>query len=181
MGGSASVGMYVIQLAKLSGFSPIIATANPAHEKELKALGATDVIDRHLSNDEFRAAVHKITQQPIGTAYDVIGSAQTQQAAWSVVAQGGILVLTANPIVKEEEGKGRSVIATYGNPRAQPNLLLCRGFWNTLEKWLQDGVIKPNKFEVLPDGLNGIADGLARMKAGRISGIKLVAHPQDTA
>lgn len=131
-----------IQLAKLSGFSPIITTANPAHEKELKALGATDVIDRHLSEEKFRAAVQRITQQPIGIAYDVIASLGTQQAAWSVVAQGGTLVVTLKPVVKEDEGKGRSVISTYGNPHAQPNLSLCRGSWSILGKWLQDSVIK---------------------------------------
>jgi hypothetical protein len=34
--------------------------------------------------------------------------------------------------------------------------------------------------EVLPGGLAGIADGLARMEAGEIRGKKLVAKPQET-
>ncbi|KAG8213339.1 chaperonin 10-like protein [Butyriboletus roseoflavus] len=40
-GGSGSVGNYVIQLAKMSGFSPIITTAALKHTEYLKGLGAT--------------------------------------------------------------------------------------------------------------------------------------------
>lgn len=134
--------VVAIQLARLSGFSPIITTANPAHQNALKALGATDVINRHLTENEFMAALQKITQQPIEVVYDVIGLPETQQAAWPVVARGGTLVLTLQPAVQEQEGKGRSVIATYGNPHSQPNQSMCRGAWSILGKWLQDGVIK---------------------------------------
>lgn len=136
-----------IQLARLSGFSPIITTASPAHENELKALGATDVIDRHLTTKEFTTALQKITQQLIGIAYDVIASPETQQLAWSAIGQGGTLVLTLQPVVREEEGNSRSVIATYGSPHAQPNQSLCRGVWHILGKWLQDGVIKVCKLQ----------------------------------
>ena len=126
----------------MSGFSPIITTASPARQDELKALGATNVIDRHLTRGEFTAALQKITQQPIGIAYDVIAFPETQQTAWSVVARDGTLVLTLQPVVKEEEGKGRTVIATYGNPHTEPNKTMCREYWNILARWLQDGIIK---------------------------------------
>ncbi|PPQ92601.1 hypothetical protein CVT25_007293 [Psilocybe cyanescens] len=33
-------------------------------------------------------------------------------------------------------------------------------------------------FEVLPGGFAGILDSLARMKAGQVSGLKLVTRPQ---
>ncbi|KAF8440464.1 chaperonin 10-like protein [Boletus edulis BED1] len=181
MGGSSSVGSYVIQLAKLSGFSHIITTANPAHQDELKLLGATEVIDRHLSGEKFTAALQKITQQPIKIAYDAIALPETQRAAMSAVAQGGKLVMTLQPAVKEEEGKGRSVTATFGHPYAEPNKIMCSQSWKVLGKWLQDGLIKPNNFEVLPNGLFAIPGGLQRMKDGKISGKKLVVHPQETA
>ncbi|KAI0741760.1 chaperonin 10-like protein [Daedaleopsis nitida] len=41
VGGSSSVGQYVIQIAKLQGFSPIITTSSLKHEDLLKSLGAT--------------------------------------------------------------------------------------------------------------------------------------------
>ncbi len=40
---------------------------------------------------------------------------------------------------------------------------------------------QPNKVEVLPGGLAGIPDGLARLEAFKVSGTKLIARPQETA
>ncbi|KAL5525547.1 hypothetical protein ACEPAG_6883 [Sanghuangporus baumii] len=55
--GSSSVGQYVVQLAKLSGFSTIVMTA-PLHNTDLlKSLGAWHVIDR---NADGPAAAKKI-------------------------------------------------------------------------------------------------------------------------
>ena len=39
---------------------------------------------------------------------------------------------------------------------------------------------KPNRIEELPNGLTGIIDGLARLKADKVSGVKLIAYPQET-
>lgn len=41
--------------------------------------------------------------------------------------------------------------------------------------------IQPNNVEVLPNGLAGIIDGLARLQAGKVSGEKLIGRPQETA
>ena len=41
--------------------------------------------------------------------------------------------------------------------------------------------LQPNKVEVLPNGLAGIPDGLARLEQNKVSATKLVAHPQETA
>jgi hypothetical protein len=35
--------------------------------------------------------------------------------------------------------------------------------------------------EILPKGLEGIVDGLARMAADKVSGKKLIAKPHETA
>ena len=39
--------------------------------------------------------------------------------------------------------------------------------------------VQPNNVEVLPNGLAGIPDGLDKLKAGKVSATKLVAHPQE--
>ncbi|KAF9232957.1 chaperonin 10-like protein [Melanogaster broomeanus] len=180
MGGSSSVGSYVIQLARLSGFSPIITTSSPEYDTHLKSLGATAVIDRHASGNEFIAALNIITKQPIEIAYDAISLPETQQAAWAALAPSGMLILTLQPVVKEDQGKGRRAIATYGSPHAQANRAMCNVAWIILGQWLQDGIIKPSRYEVLPNGLHGIEEGLQRMKSGKVSGKKLIAHPQET-
>ena len=38
---------------------------------------------------------------------------------------------------------------------------------------------QPNRVEISPGGLNGIVDGLERLRHNQVSGVKLVAHPQE--
>ncbi|KAG2087811.1 chaperonin 10-like protein [Suillus discolor] len=180
LGGASAVGSYVIQLARLSGFSPIITTASPAHEVYLKSLGATHVLNRHLSADVVKAAIDGFTKNPIKYVYDAISLPETQRVGWSILDAKGCLVLTLPASVKEDEGKERQVIVTFGSPHAKENKELCKGSWAILSQWLEAGTIKPLRYEVLPDGLEGIIGGLEQMKAAKVSGKKLVAHPQDT-
>lgn len=53
-----------------------------------------------------------------------------------------------------------------------------RGFMGTIILILRPD--KPNRIEELPDGLTGIINGLARLKADKVSGVKLIAYPQET-
>jgi len=160
IGGSSSVGSYgkvqltikihthipllVIQLARLSGFSPIIATASLKHESYLKSLGATHVFNRNLSGDDLKAAISKVTSSPIEVVYDAISLDGTQQIGWSLLGTKGALILTLPASVKENEGKQRRAIPTFGSPHAQENKSLCSGSWAKLGQWLEDGSIKVN-------------------------------------
>ncbi|KAG2157905.1 chaperonin 10-like protein [Suillus bovinus] len=180
LGGSSSVGSYAIQLASLSGFYPIITTASPRNEELVRDYGATHFLDRNLSGKQLLAAIRKVTDGPIKVVYDVISLPETQSVAWDLLANNGTLVLTQSASVKEDEGKGRKVIVTFGNPHNPQNEQLCCNSWARVEKWLSEGTIQPNKYEVLPNGLEGIVGGLERIKSGEVSGTKLVAHPQET-
>ncbi|KAG1833263.1 chaperonin 10-like protein [Suillus subalutaceus] len=179
-GGSSSVGSYVIQLARLSGFYPIIATASPSNEDLVKDYGATHFFDRNLSGKQLMAAISKITDRPIEVVYDAISAPETQVVAWELLANNGTLIVTVPASVKEDEGKGRKAIHTFGYPHVPQNQELWCSSWAMLEKWLSEGTIQPNKYEVLPNGLEGIVGGLERLKLGQVSGRKLVAHPQET-
>ncbi|OAX34298.1 GroES-like protein [Rhizopogon vinicolor AM-OR11-026] len=180
IGGASSVGSYVIQLARLSGFYPIIATASPSNEHLVKSYGATHFFDRHLSGSQLKEAISQVTDSPIGIVYDAISLPDTQQIGWGLLAENGTLVLTLPESVKEDEGKGRKAIATFGTPHMPQNQELGRNSWAMVEKWLSEGAVQPNKYEVLPNGLEGIIGGLERLKNGQLSGTKLVAHPQET-
>ncbi|KAG2149024.1 chaperonin 10-like protein [Suillus bovinus] len=180
LGGASAVGSYAIQLARISGFGPLIVTASPTHEAYLKSLGATHVFDRHLSATALKAEVDKFTGGHLKYVYDAISLPQTQQIGWSLLSPKGRLVLTLPPSVKEDEGKGRTAIRTFGSPHAEENKQLCKGSWAILSEWLEAGTIEPIRYEVLPNGLEGIIEGLDRLKKGQVSGKKLVAHPQDT-
>ncbi|KAG2361282.1 chaperonin 10-like protein, partial [Suillus spraguei] len=180
LGGSSCVGSYTIQFARLSGFYPIITTASPSNEELVRDHGATHFFDRKLSVEQLKTAISKVTDSPIRLIYDAISLPETQSVAWELLANDGTLVLTHPASVKEDEGKGRKVISTFADPHAPQNEELCRSSWALVEKWLLEGTIKPNKYEVLPKGLEGIIGGLERMKLGQVSGMKLVVHPQET-
>ena len=44
------MGKFGVQWAKVAGIGTVIAVASLSHEKELKDMGATHVIDRHSSS-----------------------------------------------------------------------------------------------------------------------------------
>ncbi|EIW77197.1 GroES-like protein [Coniophora puteana RWD-64-598 SS2] len=173
LGGSGSVGVYTIQLARLSGFSTIIATASLRHETYLKSLGATHVINRTLPEAEVIQAVTSISND-IKIVYDTISEPDTQKIGWAVLASGGHLVTTVGATVKPEAGDTRTVKWVFAAPTIPPNRPVCTAVWDQVTKWLEDGSLVPNKVEVVPGGLGGIVTGLDRLRANQVSGVKLV-------
>ncbi|KII89427.1 hypothetical protein PLICRDRAFT_109504 [Plicaturopsis crispa FD-325 SS-3] len=180
VGGSSSVGQFAIQLAKLSGFSSIITTAAPKHVPLLTLLGATDVIDRHLPVADVVASVTKIAGGPVQVVFDSITSAESQKYIYDVVAPSGSIATVSPTKTVQQEGSSVFEANIWGSVQQATGRKMGVSLFRRLGALLSEGAIKPNKVEVLPDGLQGIPSGLARIKAGKVSGQKLVARPQET-
>ncbi|KIM40695.1 hypothetical protein M413DRAFT_72823 [Hebeloma cylindrosporum] len=188
LGGGSSVarlGNYlsyrnsVIQLAKLSGFSPIITTASLKHTDFLKSLGATHVFDRNLGSTELAAEINKVTTKPIQYVFDAISLPSTQKIGIDILASGGKLALVLQLAVDVPEDK--TVVEILARSRVPSNIHLLEPLYHDkISGYIANGYIKPLTFEVLPGGLAGIPGGLARMEADAVSGLKLVGHPQET-
>ena len=106
-----------IQLAKLSGFSFIIATASKRNEAYVKRAGATHVLDYHdVPYAAVPAAVQKIVgDTPISYVYDAVSNAETQAAGWDVLSPDGalVVVLPPSPTVGkpgQEDDRGRRTV-----------------------------------------------------------------------
>ncbi|EIN12421.1 GroES-like protein [Punctularia strigosozonata HHB-11173 SS5] len=182
LGGATSVGQSVIQLARLSGFSPIIVTASEKHTDHLKSLGATHVLPRSLSTEALRAEIGKITSQPIKIVYDTVSHADTQETGYSLLASGGQLILVLPPAEGIVHGKdGKELVGVAGNVNWPGQQDAGRELYARVTQLLQDGSIKPNHVQVLPKGLAGISDGLELLRQDKVSGVKLIAHPQEAA
>ncbi|KAF8968722.1 chaperonin 10-like protein [Flammula alnicola] len=180
LGGASSVGQNIIQLAKLSGLSLIITTASLKHTDYLKSLGATAVLDRNLSSSALTTEISKITSTSIKFVYDSISADSTQKIGLDILAPGGQLVVDSHPTAKPVQDK--TIIRVVSMLRLPQNIELLETFYHdTVSGFLEKGLLKPNNIEVLPNGLGGIPDGLARMEADKVSALKLVAHPQETA
>jgi len=48
-----------------------------------------------------------------------------------------------------------------------------------LERLLQAGKLKPNPIKVMPNGLKSVEEGWQLMREGKVSGQKLIYHPQE--
>ncbi|KAI0248915.1 GroES-like protein [Lactifluus subvellereus] len=182
-GGASSVGQYALQLAKLSGFDPIVTTASASNENYCRAAGATHVIDyRTTPYASIPAVVREITKGPVGIAYDAISSQETQRASWETLEPNGSLVVTLPLAVDTsiEQSNNRYATLVYGSVRDGRNTEFGRKMYAELPRLLADGSIKPNKVELIVEGLKGVPAALERMTEGKVSGVKLVAHPQET-
>jgi len=183
-GGATSSGQFAIQLAKLSGFSPIIATASPHNTDLLKGLGATHVLDRYLPAETLVAEVAKITGgSPVEVVYDGVSLPETQNPAFDVLAPGGQLVLVLREAVdatKKSAAPDKKIVNVFGNVNLPDRRKTGQSLYAKLTGLVEEGVLKPNRVEVLPDGLAAIPKGLKRLENDEISALKLVVRPQET-
>ncbi|TFY76419.1 hypothetical protein EWM64_g7593 [Hericium alpestre] len=166
IGGSSSVGQYAIQLAKLSGFNPIITTASTSNEEYCKRAGATHVIDYHATPySALPAAVSQITTEPVELVYAAISSEEAQRAALEVVAKSGYVVLTLPPTIGAlgERSDGMKVIFVMGSVNVPENYEFGDKMYAALPGLLARGDIKPNRTEVLLGGLAGAPAGVERL------------------
>ncbi|TEB33451.1 GroES-like protein [Coprinellus micaceus] len=180
LGGSSAVGYFTLQLARLSGFSPIITTASARHESSLTAAGATHVLDRNAPVT--KAKIQAITTSPIKTVVDAISNAETQRQGFEILSSGGKQLLVLQPeSFWESEGKeqDKTGVQVTGSKRYPQHADLAKELYKKFTGLLENGDIKPHNVEVLPGGLNGIADGLKRLEEGKVSNTKLVSRPQE--
>ncbi|KAL5504373.1 hypothetical protein ACEPAH_8447 [Sanghuangporus vaninii] len=147
-GGSSSVGQYVIQLAKLSVFSPIIATASLHNTDLLKSLGATYVIDRKA--DVPTKAKKILGDTPVEFIFDAISVESMQNQAWDLLAPSGTLVIVLP--AKVDKGKYRDKIlidTVFGNVHGPELRPLGVSLYSKLTSLLESGAIKPNHVELI--------------------------------
>ncbi|EIW57190.1 GroES-like protein [Trametes versicolor FP-101664 SS1] len=185
IGGASSVGQYAIQIAKLAGFSPIIATASPHNIELLTSLGATHIIDRSLEADAILAKLPELTGgKPLEFVYDAISLPETMPLAYQALAPGGGLVIVLGDVIPatlKDEGDQKQIAYVFGNVHTPENRACGVELYKRLTEWLEKGIIKPNTVEVLPGGLAGAPEGLDRLENNKVSGKKLIVRPQETA
>lgn len=185
LGGSSSVGQYVIQLARLSGYSRIVTNASLTHEELLKKLGAHVVLDRKQAGpQDYIAAVNGL---PIDFVYDSISLAETQALGVDVLHEANtkscvVTVLGADADAqsrgasKQPKVEVRQIMGLGSKPELR---YLSEPLFERLggrDGWLAAGHFVPNRPVVVDGGLDSIDEALDKNKAG-VSGEKVVIHP----
>jgi threonine dehydrogenase-like Zn-dependent dehydrogenase len=142
------------------------------------------------------AVVREITKGPVGIVYDAISSQETQRASLDVLAPNGSLIVT-HPPSADAQKDNRYITFVFASIRDSKNTEFGRVMYAKLTRLLADGSIKvilspyiigrgsdafwkPNKVELIAGGLKGIPAALEGMVAGKVSGVKVVAHPRET-
>ncbi|KAI0632729.1 GroES-like protein [Trametes polyzona] len=182
LGGASAVGQFAIQLARLSGFSPIITTASLHNTDLLKSLGATHVIDRKLPPQTISAQAREIAGGHIGVVYDAVSETDSLEAAYSATSPtGDLVVVLTTPIPGFDEKSKKRVHLAHGAFITPINHAVGKSLLAALPRLLESGDIKPNPVEIVEGGLPSIPKALERLRNNQVSGKKLVVKPQETA
>ncbi|KZV70506.1 GroES-like protein [Peniophora sp. CONT] len=182
IGGSSSVGQCALQVLKLSAFSPIITTMSATNEAYCKTAGATHVIAYNAV--PYSTLPDKVAEildgAPLIVAYDAISLPDSKKVAWAALAPRGTLVVVLEPAAggtpETEAKQGKMMVRAYGMANEGENFEFSARMYSVIPSLLESGNLKPNKVEILHDGLAGIPSGLERLEAKKVSGVKLVAR-----
>lgn len=162
--------LVVIQFAKLSGFSPIITTASAKHESYLKSIGATHVVDRNTPLSELSAVVKKLTNAPLQYVYDAVSSAETQNAAFDALADGGHLAIVLGDAVdKKKPADGKEVVNVVCVVQGENQRAVGRELYKHFTALLEAGDIKvrslfvPTRGRALNEYISQITSKCCRM------------------
>ena len=140
-----------IQLARLSGFSPIITTVSLHNVEYLQSLGATRVLDRHLSKDQLNERIGEICGgTPLLYAFDAISLEDTQRVAYDALAPGGRFseVYLQNVLPRRDPLSGKRVLHAWGSFEVTTPGVREFGqrFMRELSGWLAEGKIKVRRY-----------------------------------
>ncbi|KAL1411500.1 Zinc-binding oxidoreductase alcohol dehydrogenase [Vanrija albida] len=190
-GGSTSVGLFTIQLAKILGYE-VVALASPATSDIVRKAGADHVFDYNFP-EEAIDAIHQVTGGGVSIGFDTIANDDSVRFSLRCF---GVLGGTLNIALEYFDQKIR-----YSRPEVKVNFTLVftmlgeefdfggrsvkSSIWPRSEEDYQFGVeayketpgliakgIKAPAGDVR-GGLDEIASGLAELKAGKIRGKRL--------
>ena len=181
--GSTAVGLFAIQIAKKAGCI-VVATASPHSFDLVKSYGADQVFDYHSSSavKDIRKAFPSISR-----ALDCFSEGGSSQFCAEVIQGNGDKVITLLPLKTNVAGINTQMIMSFQllgrqfawlppvGPKyavsSTDRAALAR-FYKNLNSFAKE--LKNPPVTVLNGGFDDIAEGLARLRAGKVSGSKLV-------
>lgn len=196
-GGSTAVGAYALQLAKLSKLSPIITVAGNGIDYVRSLHAATHVIDYRDGNvAEKIIEVIKGTGKELHHVLDAVSDFGSHKILTEVlVAFGGGEINMLDPAAEMDDSwqwpdgvkfSLTFVPSSYGRQhpwitkeRAAADKDFGHWFYRYISYLLAKGDLLVHPHEVLPNGLDGILEGVQRLRNNAVSAKKLVARYDD--
>ncbi|KAL3459759.1 chaperonin 10-like protein [Aspergillus heterothallicus] len=185
LGGSSSVGQYVIQLARISGYERIITNASLTHEERLKSHGAHVVLDRKQAGPQ--DFVNALNGLPLDFVFDSISAGETQKLGVDILHAASVKSCVVTVLAADSEAQKlgsskepnveiRQILGLGSNPALR---YLSEPLMKNLggeDGWLATGKFVPNRTVVVDGGLDKLDEALDKNKAG-VSGEKVIIRP----
>ncbi|ETS63371.1 hypothetical protein PaG_01652 [Moesziomyces aphidis] len=185
-GASSSVGAYVAQLAKISGFNTVAVAGAARDAVEALGIPASKIVDYRA---ERATVIENINKAAGGSAfthvYDCISTQETVNTIVELLStppnQGGKVTTVLNSAYDDADAnaklskeKGISFDRTMcGSVHADKKEFGTRWFKQVTD-WAEEGKLQPNKVQLLEGGLDGIPAGLKLLQENKVSNRKLV-------
>ncbi|KIW13878.1 hypothetical protein PV08_06659 [Exophiala spinifera] len=187
-GGSTATGSLGIQYAKLSGYD-VITTCSPRNFDYVKSLGAVEAFD--YNDPDAPKKIREFTGNKLRYAWDTVAEGKSPQfcadALSDSLSQVGSCAYGATLPVKfpRDDVKATSTLmySIFGEafdfagtkiPALPEDFEFAKKFTSITEKLLAEGKLKTHAEEVRGGGLDAVPQGLEDLKAGKVSGKKLV-------
>ncbi|KAG8709048.1 hypothetical protein FRC09_000899 [Ceratobasidium sp. 395] len=192
-GGSTSLGLFSVQLAKLSGYK-VVTTVSQKNSELLKSLGADFTVDYRAS--DVVEKIQNATGNTLKFAFDTISEGESQFICVKSLAPASegttpgkvVVVLAPN---KEAVALRSDVVIqhtliytvfgrSFGyHPKAQ--FPASAEDHNHMASWMPKltelvnaGKVKPNPVKLWPGGLEAVTEGFQYMREGKVSAAKIV-------
>jgi len=159
VGGGSNCGKFAVQLAKLAKIQNIIVVGGD--ESLLKKLGATHVVDRHLSEDAVVAKVDEAAGNDLSYALDAVNMPEALGLALRALSDrrpGKLARLL--PVGEVEDTRAHEVLDVLGLFLYRKPV--CVAMWERLTDYVAAGAISPSSFSMVEglgaDGVNAALD-----------------------
>ncbi|KAF3927446.1 Zeta-crystallin [Orbilia brochopaga] len=188
-GGTTSVGLTALKLARLSGLYPIITIAGGSKDIIEKENLADVIIDYRTEKDIAGAIRKALGGKPLLHALDAFSEKPSAEPLAEVLDVKGRLtgVLPYHDELPKGwkmkftyVGQGHKVYSHVSKEDALADMEFAFVFFRYLTRLLVEGRFKTHPVEILPGGLRGIELGLNKLRKGEMKAAKAVARVADT-
>lgn len=169
----------------------MITTCSPRNFDYVSSLGADKWFDYNHPN--VGAEIREYTQNELRYAWDTVSQeASAKICAEALTSESGAKYGSVLPTKSPREDVQREntlMYTVFGEgfkfgtqeiPAIPEDFEYTKKFVELTEKLLAEGKLKPHRAKLGPDGLKGVLNGLKDMKAGKVSGEKLVYRVEET-